>query len=48
MDATRIKSFAGIEETQEFLEKYLQEGDVVLVKASRFMELERIVKGIAE
>ena len=46
MDATRVKSFTGVEEAQQFLEKYVQEGDIVLVKASRFMELERIVKGI--
>ena len=48
MDASKVKSFTGIEEAQEFLAKYLQEGDLILVKASRFMELERIVQGIME
>ena len=46
MDTARVKSFTGVEEAQQFLEKYVREGDIVLVKASRFMELERIVKGI--
>lgn len=48
MDATHVKSFAGVDEAIAFLEKYVQEGDLVLVKASRFMEFERIVKGIVE
>lgn len=46
MDSARVKSFTGIEEAQQFLDKYVEEGDIVLVKASRFMELERIVQGI--
>lgn len=46
MDTACVKSFTGVEEARQFLEKYVQEGDIVLVKASRFMELERIVKGI--
>ncbi len=46
MDTACVKSFTGVEEAQQFLEKYVREGDIVLVKASRFMELERIVKGL--
>lgn len=46
MDSSRVKSFTGIEEAQQFLNKYIEPGDLVLVKASRFMELERIVKGV--
>lgn len=48
MDAARVKSFTGVDEARQFLERYVQEGDIVLVKASRFMELERIVKGIMQ
>ena len=48
MDATRVKSFANVDEAAAFLDKYVREGDLVLVKASRFMELERIVKGIMQ
>lgn len=48
MDAARVKSFTGVDEAIAFLEKNVQEGDLVLVKASRFMELERIVKGIMQ
>lgn len=44
----RVKSFTGVDEARQFLERYVQEGDIVLVKASRFMELERIVKGIMQ
>ncbi len=46
MDVDKIKSFATVEEAQEFLAKYIQSGDLLLVKASRFMEMERIVKGV--
>lgn len=46
MDAANVKSFTDADDATAFLEKYVQPGDMVLVKASRFMELERIVKGI--
>lgn len=46
MDPAKVKSFTGVDEALEFLGRYVQEGDFVLVKASRFMELERIVKGL--
>lgn len=48
MEESRVKHFATVEETQEYLAETLAEGDLVLVKASRFMELERIVKGVVE
>lgn len=48
MDVDKIKSFATVEEAQEFLAKYLQSGDLLLVKASRFMQMERIVKGVVD
>lgn len=46
MDAAKVKSFTGIEEAEQFLAKNVEAGDVVLVKASRFMEMERLVRGI--
>ena len=46
MNVDKIKSFATVEEAQEFLARILQSGDLLLVKASRFMEMERIVKGV--
>lgn len=48
MDPNGIKSFSEVDDVAQFLKKYLQPGDMVLVKASRFMELERIVQGIME
>lgn len=48
MDASNIKSFTGVEEATLFLERFVEPGDMVLVKASRFMELERIVQGIVQ
>lgn len=46
MDSSKVKSFPSIEDAQQFLTKYIEEGDLVLIKASRFMELERLIKGI--
>lgn len=48
MDVANIKLFPTAEEATRFLEKYIESGDMVLVKASRFMELENIVKGIVK
>ncbi len=48
MDVDKIMSFATVEEALEFLNKNLKSGDLLLVKASRFMQMERIVKGVAE
>ena len=48
MEESQVKHFATVEEAQEYLAETLAEGDLVLVKASRFMELERIVKGVVE
>ena len=46
MDVEKIMSFANVEQAQEFLKRYVESGDLVLVKASRFMQMERIVKDI--
>lgn len=48
MDVDKIMSFATVDEALEFLNKNLKSGDLLLVKASRFMQMERIVKGVAE
>ena len=48
MDENRVKHVPTVEAAQEYLAATLAEGDLVLVKASRFMELERIVKGVVE
>ena len=48
MDADKIKCFDTVEAAIEFLQRALAEGDLVLVKASRFMGMERIVKEIVE
>ena len=48
MDADKIKCFDTVEDAIEFLRRTLAEGDLVLVKASRFMGMERIVKEIVE
>lgn len=46
MDAGAVKCFADAEEALGFIEGFVQEGDVLLVKASRFMGMERIVEGV--
>lgn len=48
MDPQAVKHFATVDEALEFLSSGLAQGDLVLVKASRFMGLERIVKGVVE
>lgn len=48
MDVEKVKCFATVKEAQEFLMRFIQEGDLVLVKASRFMEMERIVKEVVD
>lgn len=42
----RVRSCAGVEDGCEFLLEELRAGDVVLVKASRVVGLERVVEGI--
>ena len=46
MTPSSVRPCAGVEEAGEVLDDLLAPGDVVLVKASRCMELERIVEGI--
>lgn len=46
MDAGAVRPCAGVDEVIEVLDDLIASGDVVLVKASRCMELERIVEGI--
>lgn len=46
MDKNKIFHRAGVEEAVEILEKYIDMGDVVLVKGSRGMRMERIVSGL--
>jgi UDP-N-acetylmuramoyl-tripeptide--D-alanyl-D-alanine ligase len=46
MDDGRIRPCATAEEASEVLDDLLEVGDIVLVKASRVMELERVVEGI--
>jgi UDP-N-acetylmuramoyl-tripeptide--D-alanyl-D-alanine ligase len=48
MDPGRIRPCATVDEASEVLDDELEPGDVVLVKASRVMGLERIVEGIVE
>ena len=45
-DIEIIESFDAIEDAMEFLEKFLSEGDNVLVKASRSMHFEKIVDAL--
>ena len=48
MDPDRVRPCATPEEASEVLDDLLEPGDVVLVKASRVMGLERVVEGIVE
>lgn len=48
MDVADVACFEDVESALAYLKDALSEGDLVLVKASRFMGLERIVKGILE
>jgi UDP-N-acetylmuramoyl-tripeptide--D-alanyl-D-alanine ligase len=48
MPADAVRPCATVEEAKEVLDDMLAPGDVVLVKASRVMQLERIVEGIIE
>ena len=43
-----VRSFAGVEELLPALPGLIQKGDTVLVKASHFMQFERIVKVLTE
>ena len=46
MAPSSVRPCSEVEEASEVLDDLLAPGDVVLVKASRCMELERIVEGI--
>ena len=46
MELASVRACTSIEEASEVLDDLMAAGDVVLVKASRCMELERIVEGI--
>jgi len=48
MDDTAIRPCSGTDEATEVLDDILEAGDVVLVKGSRVMGLERIVEGIVD
>jgi UDP-N-acetylmuramoyl-tripeptide--D-alanyl-D-alanine ligase len=48
MDPDRVRPCATADEASEVLDDLLEPGDVVLVKASRVMGLERVVEGIVE
>jgi UDP-N-acetylmuramoyl-tripeptide--D-alanyl-D-alanine ligase len=48
MDPDRVRPCATVDEASEVLDDVLEPGDVVLVKASRIMGLERVVEGIVE
>ncbi|MBW6468414.1 MAG: UDP-N-acetylmuramoyl-tripeptide--D-alanyl-D-alanine ligase [Coriobacteriia bacterium] len=48
MEPDRVRPCATPEEASEVLDDLLEPGDVVLVKASRVMGLERVVEGIVE
>ncbi len=48
MDADMVRPCATPEEASEVLDDLLETGDIVLVKASRVMGLERVVEGIVE
>ena len=46
MDAARIVRAATVSDVLGEMDTYLEPGDAVLVKASRFMGLERVVEGL--
>jgi UDP-N-acetylmuramoyl-tripeptide--D-alanyl-D-alanine ligase len=46
LDPSRIRHVAGVDEALDVLPPRLREGDVVLVKASRGIELDRLVDGL--
>jgi UDP-N-acetylmuramoyl-tripeptide--D-alanyl-D-alanine ligase len=46
MDPEKIRTCANVDEASEVLDDLLEPGDVVLVKASRVIGLERVVEGI--
>jgi UDP-N-acetylmuramoyl-tripeptide--D-alanyl-D-alanine ligase len=46
MQPSAVRPCAGVEEASEVLDDLLSPGDIVLVKASRCMQLERIIEGI--
>jgi len=48
MRPEKVRPCTGVEEASEVLDDLLESGDIVLVKASRSMGLERIVEGILE
>jgi UDP-N-acetylmuramyl pentapeptide synthase len=48
MPAESVRPCANVDEAIEVLADILAPGDVVLVKASRVMRLERVVEGIIE
>ncbi|MDO9556815.1 MAG: UDP-N-acetylmuramoyl-tripeptide--D-alanyl-D-alanine ligase [Coriobacteriia bacterium] len=48
MDAAAVRPCSIAQEASEVLDDLLEQGDVVLVKASRVMELERVVEGIIQ
>jgi UDP-N-acetylmuramoyl-tripeptide--D-alanyl-D-alanine ligase len=48
MDAASVRACSTVEEASEVLDDLVRPGDVVLVKASRSMGLERVVEGILE
>ncbi|MBS3957612.1 MAG: UDP-N-acetylmuramoyl-tripeptide--D-alanyl-D-alanine ligase [Clostridiales bacterium] len=48
MDSSLVRPCVTAEEASEVLDDTLEPGDIVLVKASRVMRLERVVEGIVE
>jgi UDP-N-acetylmuramyl pentapeptide synthase len=46
MEPSAVRACASVDEASEVLDDLLASGDVVLVKASRCMQLERIIEGI--
>jgi UDP-N-acetylmuramoyl-tripeptide--D-alanyl-D-alanine ligase len=46
MDANCVHTFQDGESALEYLEKHIQSGDIILIKGSQGMRMERIVKGL--